>query len=484
MINKKPIVWTIAGSDSGGGAGIQADLKTFHALGVHGCSVITTVTAQNTVAVTDVHALATSVIDAQIQALADDLPAAAVKLGLQGDITALLSFLDQYSGYKVFDPVIGASSGAQLNRRLSDLKALLPYADIVTPNLMEAQALTGISISSYSDMQAAARCLQQCGAKAVLLKGGHYQGGAFKNDYYCDAEQSFWLAASTIDNANTHGSGCTLAAAITAALALGYPLADAVVIAKMFVHQGIRLAKPLGQGQGSVLQGSFPQQQQDLPFLSATPVLAPPAAFAELREAPGLYPVVDSSAWVLRLAKLGINTIQLRIKSGNLAAEVAESVAIAKRYALQLFINDHWQLAIKYGSYGVHLGQEDLQQADLAAIRAAGLRLGISTHCFYEVARAHALSPSYIACGPIYKTDSKDMAFAPQGLARLAYWRRLLTYPLVAIGGINSQRLVAVKETGVAGIAMISAITQAPVLELAVAELQGLMTGEGDRVSV
>lgn len=477
MKNTKPVVWTIAGSDSGGGAGIQADLKTFHAFDVHGCSVITAITAQNSYVVTHIEYTRADAVRAQLAALSDDLPATALKLGIQGDIAVLQHFLQTYTGKVIFDPVITASSGAVLNKNIENLKALMPYADMVTPNLVEAEKLTGLAVKTHQDKLAVCKVLRQMGAKAVLLKGGHDCSGNFKADYYDDGKQQFCLSSPAIAEAHTHGSGCTLAAAITASLALGYSLPDAVVIANMYVHQGIRLACALGKGEGAVVQAAFPVQQQDLPLLSDNAIQQLPPAFPALRAPLGLYPVVDSSEWILRLAKLGVKTLQLRLKTGDLAGEVQKSVAIAKQYNLQLFINDHWQLAIEYGAYGLHLGQQDLQTADLSLIRQAGLRLGISTHCFYEVARAYAINPSYMACGPVYATDSKPIPFVPQGLQQLAYWRRLLNYPLVAIGGINLARTALVKQTGVDGIAMISAITRADDVRQRVAALQRIIMG-------
>ncbi len=179
----------------------------------------------------------------------------------------------------------------------------------------------------------------------------------------------------------------------------------------------------------------------------------------------GLYPVVDDKIWLERLLPLGVKTIQLRIKhmsAEELEKQIQESIAIANRYQAKLFINDYWELAIKHGAYGVHLGQEDLCSADVKKIEQAGLRLGISTHCESEVARAHMFRPSYIACGPIYPTTSKIMPFAPQGIANLQRWRRILSnYRLVAIGGINLERFPAVLATKVDGIALISAILSA-----------------------
>ena len=183
----------------------------------------------------------------------------------------------------------------------------------------------------------------------------------------------------------------------------------------------------------------------------------------------GLYPVLDRAEWLERLLPLGVTTAQLRIKdlSGDaLRQELAAGIAIAKQHNCRLFINDYWQLAIELDAYGVHLGQEDLDpenmaDADINAIRNAGLRLGVSTHCHYEVARALNLAPSYIACGPVYHTTTKDMPWVPHDLAGLRYWLEVLDYPLVAIGGINAERLPKVIETGANGIAMITAITLA-----------------------
>ena len=184
----------------------------------------------------------------------------------------------------------------------------------------------------------------------------------------------------------------------------------------------------------------------------------------------GLYPVVDRALWLETLLPLGVSTIQLRVKdlTGQpLEEEIKRAVEIAKHFKCRLFINDYWQLAIKHGAYGVHLGQEDLVAAaqdesnPINQLLEAGLRLGISTHCHYEVARAHALKPSYIAYGPVFATQSKDMPWIPQGLTELAYWQQLLDYPVVAIGGIDLDRAKSIHVLGVSGIAMISYITQA-----------------------
>ncbi len=197
----------------------------------------------------------------------------------------------------------------------------------------------------------------------------------------------------------------------------------------------------------------------------------------------GLYPVVDSVAWIERLLAAGVKTIQLRIKDkqdDEVEADIIAAVALGRRYDARLFINDYWRLAIKHQAYGVHLGQEDLESTELELIRAAGLRLGVSTHDNMEIDVALAARPSYIALGHVFPTQTKQMPSAPQGLEQLgSHIERLADYPTVAIGGISLERAPAVLATGVGSIAVVSAITQADDWEAATAQLLQL-AGVGD----
>ncbi|WP_312214465.1 thiamine phosphate synthase [Pseudescherichia sp.] len=197
----------------------------------------------------------------------------------------------------------------------------------------------------------------------------------------------------------------------------------------------------------------------------------------------GLYPVVDSVMWIERLLESGVRTLQLRIKDKQdheVEADVVAAIALGKRYAARLFINDYWRLAIKHDAYGVHLGQEDLETTDLSAIRNAGLRLGVSTHDDMEIDVALAARPSYIALGHVFPTQTKQMPSAPQGLAQLAnHVARLKDYPTVAIGGISLARASQVLATGVGSIAVVSAITQAADWRSATQQLIDL-AGVGD----
>jgi thiamine-phosphate pyrophosphorylase len=182
----------------------------------------------------------------------------------------------------------------------------------------------------------------------------------------------------------------------------------------------------------------------------------------------GFYPVVPNARWVQRLLDWGVRTVQLRIKAADhdaeeIAWEVRTAVAAGRGVpGAQVFINDHWRLALDHGAYGVHLGQEDLDTADIAALREAGIRLGLSTHTPAELARAKAVRPSYLAIGPIYPTTLKVMPYEPVGLERLKVWAQdAAPYPVVAIGGISLALMPGVLACGVDGVAVVSAVTLA-----------------------
>jgi thiamine-phosphate pyrophosphorylase len=177
------------------------------------------------------------------------------------------------------------------------------------------------------------------------------------------------------------------------------------------------------------------------------------------------YPIVPDALWLMRIVPLGVRTVQLRIKGADDASireQVRDSLAICRRYNCQLIVNDYWQMAIELGGDFVHLGQEDLAAADVPAIRKASIRIGVSTHAHAELDRALAIGPDYVALGPIYETKLKAMAFAPQGLARISEWKRLIACPLVAIGGITLERAPAVFAAGADSIAVVTDIIAAP----------------------
>ncbi|MCG3865969.1 MULTISPECIES: thiamine phosphate synthase [unclassified Photobacterium] len=270
------------------------------------------------------------------------------------------------------------------------------------------------------------------------------------------------------------GNATQQRAMLLVALTLNYPLEDALVLARAYAQ--------------STQMGIWPTERDAFPdivcanFSKLSDIgwqseYQPVEAFAPVdSEKLTLYPVVDSVQWVKQLLELNVQTTQLRIKDPNaqgLEQDVAHAIALGQQANAQVFINDYWQLAIEHGAFGVHLGQEDLAVADLNAIQQANLRLGISTHGYYEILRAMAFNPSYIALGHIYPTTTKQMPSLPQGVHRLKLYQQLIgnAFPTVAIGGIDLSRVPVVWGTGVSSVAVVRAITQSSEPAIAVEQL-------------
>lgn len=526
-IKKKPIIWTISGSDCSGGAGIAADIKTGHALGVEVCHLITANTVQNSTNLLSVNAVPIELLQQQVDVLFEDKTPSIVKIGLIANkeqvqwLTTTISKLKQHNSLliTVYDPVGQASVGGSFNTlSVAELAPLLKQVDIVTPNIVEAQTLAA---TAGNETTLAQKIVGDFGIKAVIVKGGHsdnnsfcidlcyYQLNTIKQDNQDKTLQNirYQLSSPRLASHYSHGGGCTFASALAAFLAQGYLLRDAFTLSKAFINQGLAATAPLSSINGHQYYGAFEQlswpyesqyfpqvcdelslRYQDLP------------SFHDLTlddEKLGLYPVIDSLYWLERLLPLGLNIIQLRVKNlaqAELEQVIIAAVALAEDYNTRLFINDHWQLAIKHGAYGVHIGQEDLAEADLAQIQQAGLRLGISTHGCYEFLLAQQLQPSYLAIGAIFPTKTKDMTGQIQGVENLKQLLALRQYkpkvsilkggeevserheqseyiPIVAIGGINLERVPQVLATGVDSIAVVTAITEAKSPEAAVAQL-------------
>lgn len=254
-----PIALTIAGSDSGGGAGIQADLRTFAFHRVHGTSAITCLTAQNTQGVTRVDALPPEAVTAQITAVLEDIGVNAVKTGMLLNADIINAVAEQASALSlpnlVVDPVMVSRTGAQLiaDEAIATLRdRLLPLAHLLTPNRYEAQLLSGLEINTLEDMKAAAERILPQGSKAVLVKGGGMEGDLRGVDVFFDGDRLEVITTETVDTPDTHGTGCTLSAAIAANLALGNDLLTAVRKGKEYVTQALHHALRIGKGQGPV----------------------------------------------------------------------------------------------------------------------------------------------------------------------------------------------------------------------------------------
>ena len=390
----------------------------------------------------------------------------------------------------VYDPVAAASAGGVTTEVSPDgLKRLYPYLNVITPNMPEAEKLTGIYLGAVDDI---AKKFHQFGIEQIVIKGGHTDDDACTDHGYVfnehdEIEHKYSVTSAKVNTNYSHGGGCSFASSITGLLAHGCLLRDALTITKAFMHQGLKANEGKLFEYGPFEQTAFPASPEVYPYVELTKPLVslPSASFAELgikrdgSQALGLYPVVDSLEWLEKLMPLGIEIIQLRIK--NLEGEalsklIKSAVELSQNYKTRLFINDHWQLAIEHGAYGIHLGQEDIFEADLAAIQASGCRLGISTHGVYEFLLAQQLKPSYLAIGAIYPTKTKDMTGQIQGIDTLTNTLNVAQdIPVVAIGGINHERAPDVWQTGTDSIAVVTAITEAEDYKASVDKFKAIM---------
>jgi len=484
-----PVVWSIAGTDSSGGAGLAADQRAVEAFaGVHLCTVVTAVTAQNSRAVTRIEALSVEAIDAQFEALEADMPPTVLKTGLlagAAQVHCVARWVDRLRERwpalaLVVDPVLGASSGASFvdEPALQAYRdALLPRATLITPNRAEACALLGEHDERAHGLPALARRLRSHSAQALCITGGDARDDAGLALDWLDSEQARgWLALERIATRNDHGTGCSFAASAAAALALGFVAADALVLAKMATAQALWRGHAAGHGAGQVGPAlGFAAEPARLPRLSwgEAAHFEPPAAARAAQ--PGLYAIVDSAERVRAVLRTGVRTVQLRIKSPAspdrawqraLRDAVRASVCEARRAGATLYINDHWRLALECGAAGVHLGQEDLlalDDAERAELRASGLALGISTHSLWELARARSLAPDYIACGPVWPTLTKLMSWHPQGLHNLRWWCAMAGAPVVAVGGVlETTQIADAARAGAAGVCVVRMLGDMP----------------------
>ena len=453
-------IWAIAGSDSLSCSGMQADLRVAQVQGVHCASIVTCTTAQNHDSCTEIKCVGGEHILEQYRSLQSHGSVDAIKIGMIPSLEALQSvrrIVTESTAPVVFDPVLSTSSGLDnLNEsHLETLKDLIQHVTVLTPNSHEAALILGYSIETADDMRRAAKDFKDLGCKAVLLKGGHLASEDDCTDYYSDENRSMWLTTNRLEK-DFRGTGCYLSTSIACAIAKGMNYREAVVDARIHLMEAMDSAYALG-GKHVLSESKTPQgrpqveEENEFPSLGATPI--------------GFYPVVPNAAWLKRLLPLGVSTAQLRIKNvdeGSKEAEIKEAIELGKQYNCRLFINDYWELAIKHGAYGVHLGQEDLDDADCDKIRAAGLRLGISTHSVEELERANQLKPSYVALGPIFETTCKSMAFGPQGIDRVGEWIKMTKHPLVAIGGLKPEHAPELLRQGASGCALISDVLEAP----------------------
>jgi hydroxymethylpyrimidine kinase / phosphomethylpyrimidine kinase / thiamine-phosphate diphosphorylase len=479
-VRKRPLIWSLAASDSCAGAGIQADLAMAHALQVDCATLVTAITAQSSHGVQAAYTLPLQWLEQQWQALLLDGIPSVIKLGWIPPEKALVDWLVEHlqclkqqepAPLVVWDPVLGASQGG-LQSAPDELMPLLPLVDFLTPNRREAVLLTaGNRAADNLDMpdQELLDQLLETGVGSVLLTGGDKSTDDPVTDLFaisvkmavesgqpeCLALDRFVVEHPRLQIV-AHGSGCHLASALAAALARGERYYDAVLTAIAAAVASMEACSWRASGYHNAFATA--------PDALAAQVLSldghVPLVFPSLKRGLGLYGLVDNLEGLKQLLELGIDTLQWRVKTlqDGFREDMAEAVRLCRTAGVPLFINDHWQLAIELGAFGVHLGQEDLATADLGALAIAGVALGVSTHTEWEIQRALALQPSYIAFGPVYKPLSKTLKYPPLGIERLSDWvsRFGQHQRLTCIGGITTGNIDQVSGTGIESVAIVT----------------------------
>ncbi|MDC0535511.1 bifunctional hydroxymethylpyrimidine kinase/phosphomethylpyrimidine kinase [Francisellaceae bacterium] len=478
MNNNIPIIWSVAGSDSCAGAGMQADIKTASYLQVHCCSIITVLTAQNTATVSDLAVVSSEMFRAQVLSCADEFMPSVIKSGLIGNVDQaiiLADFLERHPDIiYICDPVIVSTSGVKLcdDETLSVIKKrLIPRSNLVTPNQHELRYLLELDYNETNRERTSKTFLDTYHCASILNKGGDIDSGNALDIWISSDGEIINLSTPKYGSKLPfHGTGCSLATAIASYIAKGESIQNAIILAKHYLtkvivnsDQLMRCSSMLNHHLSDEIQLPFPYiQYHNIPnYLDKT--------FPKESDNIGFYPIVDSAKWVEKLSQWGVTIVQLRIKDKPIEfieAEIINALSIASISGIKVYINDYWKLAIKHCAYGVHLGQDDLEDADLDLIKTSGIRLGISTHDHYELFRAIQISPSYIALGPIFHTDTKKMRFKPQGLKKIKTWKQLIgMMPLVAIGGITLGNMSDIYIRGASGIAVISYVTKSDIPE-------------------
>ena len=450
-------IWSIGGIDPGAKAGIVADAFVARFYGNEATSIATCITAQNDQYFYKKEDVSVDIFKDTLESQLEQRKPDIIKLSVIANkelLECLISFLERRELTGVFivlDPVIKSTSGGLLkDKELVKLlkEKLLSYVDFICPNLEEALELTGCS-----NEKDAAKALMSYGVKKVLIKGG--MQGTMVWDYYFDEIKHHYLWQAKVEK-NYRGTGCHLASILCCLMLKEESFYDALILAKAQLFASIKRSK------GSILDLGIKLTAEDMCRISLE------KNFLEYPESPDIdqnklkiYPVFPDFKTIDENSS-SIETVQLRIKNRDPLKEIEKATKLCTEKNIQLFINDYWKEAMETKSYGLHIGQEDLEAADMEAIKKSNIRLGISSHDLFEACTASYYKPSYMAFGPIFGTTCKSMTFGPRGFSMLAKIRRLFPRPLVAIGGLKKQHLDELKKAGANSVAMISAITEHP----------------------
>ncbi|KAM3377692.1 thiamine biosynthetic bifunctional enzyme TH1, chloroplastic isoform X1 [Capsicum galapagoense] len=465
-----PHVLTVAGSDSGAGAGVQADIKACAARGVYCSTVITAVTAQNTVGVQGVNIVPVDFVAEQLRSVLSDMPPNVVKTGMlpsTGIVKTLCQSLKEFPIQAlVVDPVMVSTSGHMLAGPSildSFREELLPMADIVTPNLKEASALLGgVPLETIADMRFAAKAIHDIGPRNVLVKGGDLPASLDAVDVFYDGNDFYELRSSRIMTPNTHGTGCTLASTVAAELAKGSQMLSAVKVAKRYVEAALSYSKNITIGGGC--QGPM----DHLLKLKST-VQRRPFDPSDLF----LYAVTDSrmnKKWgrsivdaVKAAIEGGATIIQLRekeVETSDFLEAAKACLKICRVHGVPLLINDRIDVALASDADGVHIGQSDMPAQVARALLGPDKIIGVSCKTPEQAKQAWRNGADYIGSGGVYPTNTKEnnKTIGLDGLKTVCLSSKL---PVVAIGGIgisNAQAVMGLGVPNLKGVAVVSTL--------------------------
>lgn len=469
-----PHVLTVAGSDSGAGAGIQADLKACAARGVYCSTVITAVTAQNTVGVQGVSIVDEEFVGEQLKSVLSDMFPDVVKTGMlpsPGIIKILSQSLKEFRVRAlVVDPVMVSTSGDVLagsSVLASFREELLPLADIVTPNLREASALLGdIPLETVADMRSAAKSIHDIGPRNVLVKGGDLPASSDAVDVLFDGKNFYEFQSARVKTLNTHGTGCTLASCIAAELARGSSVFSAVKIAKRYVETALGYSKDILIGGGR--QGPFdhlmklknnamnlnvhrPFDPSDLLFYAVTDSRMNQKWGRSICDA--VKGAIEGGATIIQLREKDIDT--------NDFLEAAKTCRqLCHHHGVPFLINDRIDIALACDADGVHIGQSDMPARVARTLLGPDKVIGVSCKTPQQAEKAWIDGADYIGCGGVYPTNTKEnnITVGLDGLTKVCLASKL---PVVAIGGIGASNARSVMELGVPnlkGVAVVSAV--------------------------
>lgn len=462
---------TIAGSDSCGGAGIQADIKTMTALGVYSASVITSVTSQNTKGVYGVEPIRRDVVESQLNAIFQDMVVDSVKIGMLGGADVMKTVATCIKKYKpkniVLDPVMVSTSGSALMNEdavsvLVDY--LLPLATLVTPNIPEAERLSGIKICGEEDFDRAAQVITRLGCSSVLIKGGHLEGCEKVDRLYVGGKLTASYHSASVVTRNTHGTGCTLSSAIASLLARGETMEKAVGHAVKYLHGAICSGQDINQGSGhGPVCHNFMYKSADDSH-AVKPLDGVSLQF--ISHCNDRHSYADGIELAL---KGGCRWVQLRMKDASDEEFIATAEKVRRmcsEYNATFIIDDRVKLVKAVGADGVHLGKNDMPVDEARKILGNEYIIGGTANTIDDVERLYLAGADYIGCGPFrFTTTKKNLSpmLGAEGYKKITCGMRQrgIALPIVAIGGIMPQDVQGIMDTGVSGIAVSGAVLNA-----------------------